>query len=118
MQVHLITIEIGIVCITVGIMHTNSLFFGQDSCNMSHNTRFVQSWLSVYQKDIPIMHVAINYLSSHSELIGEASSLVNTQCLKMYTFTCFLIFNDIRARMNLRAVNHAFSQSLSICLAN
>lgn len=52
MQIHFITIEIGIVRFTISIMHSNCLFSRKDSSYMTHQRGFVQSRLSVEKEYI------------------------------------------------------------------
>jgi hypothetical protein len=47
MDVHLVSIEVSIVRLTVGIVHSECLFFGQHSSDMSHDRAFMKSRLSV-----------------------------------------------------------------------
>lgn len=75
-QVHFISIEISIIGIAVSIVHSNSLFFGQNTSNVSHNWGFMKSRLTVDQKDISRVHMSIDYFPTHWELISKTSSLI------------------------------------------
>jgi hypothetical protein len=66
MKVHLIAIEICVVCVAVCVVHANSLLLWQNSCNVGHNTRLMKGGLSINKKNITVVHVSIDNLSSDS----------------------------------------------------
>jgi hypothetical protein len=66
MKVHLIAIEICVVCVAVRVVHANSLLLWQNSCNVRHNTRLMKRGLSVNKEDITVVHMSIDNLSPDS----------------------------------------------------
>jgi len=47
MDVHLISIEISVVSFAVSIVHADGLLLGEDTCEMRHDTGFMESGLTV-----------------------------------------------------------------------
>lgn len=114
MKIHLITIEIGIICAAIGIVHPDRLLFWKDSCDVSHYTRLVKCRLSVDHEYIARMHVPVYYLSTDRELVGYPSALLSIQDFQVDLLSSLFIFNNICTRMLLRTVNDSFSQSFYI----
>lgn len=52
MEIHLISVEIGVVRVTIGIVHMNRPFFAQDADFMGHHTRLVESRLAIDEEVI------------------------------------------------------------------
>lgn len=46
-KIHLIAIEVSVVSTAVGIVHADSLLFGQDASDMGHDTRLVEGRLAI-----------------------------------------------------------------------
>ena len=83
MDVHLITIKIGIVSVAVSIMHPDRLLLGQNSAPMSHDTWLVKSRLSVDKKRVIVGKMSVNNLPSNIQKLSKAISLLCTHVLKM-----------------------------------
>mmetsp|Transcript_26267 Transcript_26267/g.72152 ORF Transcript_26267/g.72152 Transcript_26267/m.72152 type:complete len:642 (-) Transcript_26267:797-2722(-) len=56
MTIHFVTIVIGIVCVTIRVVHSDGLLRGvvQDTDLVAHNAGLVQRWLSVHEHHVPV----------------------------------------------------------------
>jgi hypothetical protein len=61
--IHFITVEVSIVGVAIGIIHTQSLLSNvlQDTSFVSHDAGLVQCGLTIHQKHIPTDEVAIDF---------------------------------------------------------
>lgn len=99
MQIHLIAVEISIVSVTISVMHSNSLFLGQNPGNMGHYTRLVKGGLSVDEQHVACAQVSIHYLPANSEKLCQSPSLLKALRLQVDSMTSFFVFDHISTRM-------------------
>ena len=62
MHVHLITIEIGIVSVTIGVVHANNPLIGKHTSLVTHYRGFMESWLTVHQDVITSGEMTVDLL--------------------------------------------------------
>ena len=62
MHVHLVSVEISVVCIAVGIVHSNCFLAWQDSCSVAHYGGLVKSWLTIHQNYITVGQMSMHLL--------------------------------------------------------
>ena len=67
MNVRFISIEVSIVRAAVSVMHTDGLFFGKHAASMRHDTRLMQSGLSVDEQRVAISQVTVHDLLAYIE---------------------------------------------------
>ena len=68
MHVHLVTIEIGVVGVTIGVVHANNPLIGKDTSLVTHDGGFVESWLTVHQDVITSGEMTVDLLVTRTFL--------------------------------------------------
>lgn len=87
-----LTVEIGIVSVAIGIVHTNGFFSLEYAYDMSHDRWFVERRLSVHKHDIAIAQMAQDF--------DETLIAVTAQSLRYRRPSRFIIlFQIVRIRM-------------------
>ncbi len=99
-------------------MHTDSLLLREDASDVSHNTGLVEGWLSVYKKDVSVVHMSVNDLAPNRELISKTSALIRCHGLKMVSVACLLVLYDVCTWVHFRSINHILSESFDIHIRN
>src|SRR5208283_3860996 len=73
-HVHLVPIEVSIVCVAVCIVHADCFLPGQDSCSMTHDGWFMEGWLSIHQHYISICKMPMDLLIACSIRVSARRS--------------------------------------------
>ncbi len=78
MKIHFISIEISVIGFTVGIVHSDGLFFGEDSCDVRHDVRFMKCGLTIEKQHISGLKVTVDDFFVHvvEESISYCYSLL------------------------------------------
>ena len=74
MDVHLVSVEVGVVRVTVGVVHPDRLLSDEHLCSVTHHTRLVQRRLSVEQQDVSVPEMTEDLLVDRSRLGRQSSA--------------------------------------------
>ncbi|KAH3669375.1 hypothetical protein OGAPHI_001496 [Ogataea philodendri] len=104
-QVHLVSIEIGVVRSTNTLVQTERSPW-PDLGEMAHDRQTVQRRLSVEQNDVSVLDVSLHNVSNR-QLFGQLVTVTITQVsLNVLVF----LHQIVGTRMNIRSVDHQFLQ--------
>lgn len=85
MTVHLITIEVCIVCVAVGVVHAQRLLLDmlQHTCLVRHDAWLVESRLAIDQQHIAVNQMAVDFdTRGGQQQLGLASALHGRQLVQ------------------------------------
>ena len=101
MNVHLIAVEVSVICRTVGVVEPQCLFFRQNSSDVGHHRGLVQGWLSIENQHITVGKVTVHNLATDLDLVSNTVSFLPGHVGEQNLFSSFLIFNNIGAWVHI-----------------
>lgn len=109
MNVHLVTVKIGVVGVAVSIVHPDCLLFRQDPAPVGHYAGLVEGRLPVDKQGVVIGQMPIDDLSADVEELGEAIPLLWTHVFEVNLLTGLFILDHIGPRVLTCAVPDGLS---------
>lgn len=61
MHIHLVTVEVGIVRVAIGVVHANRFLTAQHFDTVTHHTRFVQRRLTIENDNVAVHQVTVHF---------------------------------------------------------
>lgn len=103
-DIHLVTIEIGVIGWAICVVKPQGLFLWQDSCYMGHHRWLVQSWLSVDNQNIAVGQVTVHNFAAYLNLVGNTVSFLPGHIGKQNLLPSLFVFHNICTRVHIRSV--------------
>ena len=116
-QVHLVSVEIGVVGFAVRVVHSEGLLFGEDAHDVAEQRVLVQTRLSVEEDDVPGDQVPVDglVLGVDEECFGESDPLLVREVFQL-DFSA--VVDQVVRAGPLRAADDELAELLNVVLVD
>lgn len=100
-NVHLVTIKIGVVRRTISVVESKHLILVQDSSDVTHHRGLVKGRLTVHNQRVTVGQMAVHDLATDLDLVGHAITFFSSHVGQQHLFARVLVFNDVRTWVHI-----------------